>query len=104
MPVLVTVTFCVIFCPAATLPKFKVVGETVILDVCVGCEGPPTKPAQPFKINKGKSASSTKLNLSKRPLKRDTLTHLLPMAATRLVLIDLPSGTSMAARVSVWKV
>jgi hypothetical protein len=63
LPVFVNVRFCDIFCPAATFPKFKLVGEMAKLGVATCCCLPPTIPAQPFSRSTGTSASATKRTL-----------------------------------------
>ena len=58
--VLVIVTVCELFCPAATLPKFTLRGEMLKL-VVEDCCLPPTNPAQPFRNGKRSNRRTKKL-------------------------------------------
>jgi hypothetical protein len=59
-PVLVTITFCEVFCPAATFPKFTLCGETAKLADALCC-WPLTRPAQPFRRSSGHRASTREM-------------------------------------------
>jgi hypothetical protein len=57
LPLLLTFTYCDVFCPATTLPKFRLVGETSKLPI-EPSDFPFRKPAQPFRRLNPKNAST----------------------------------------------
>jgi hypothetical protein len=57
-PVFVTVTVCDVFCPIATLPKFKLAGDNAKLSVALGWDFPVTDPTQPLRKTTGKSTKT----------------------------------------------
>jgi hypothetical protein len=73
-PVFVTVTVCDVFCPIATLPKFKLAGDNAKLRVVLDGDFPATDPTQPLRKITGKS-TKTKRSVPLQPVenRRDLL-------------------------------
>src|SRR5450755_1585469 len=62
---LVNLMFWEVFCPLATVPKFRLAGEIAKLAIGGRCGLPPAYPVQPFRNSKGTSASAKKIHLFK---------------------------------------
>jgi hypothetical protein len=82
LPVFVSVKFCVDFCPAVTLPKLIVVGDTVKLAVPEACVFCPTSPAQPFVRRTGTSAITTSAAFCHILERRRSFASLVPTVPT----------------------
>ena len=59
-PVFVTVTVCDVFCPIATLPKFKLAGDNAKLSVVLGWDFPANRANAATQENHGKKYCNQK--------------------------------------------